>query len=840
MLVSRKLLVVVALLQSVALVAAAAAASCSLQLSPAGDALELRNGFVRLVFNLTRGSADIVQGRLDGDGNFSASPNLAGATLAVPAGHRRGAVAVVVSGAAAGAPAANEPSTASVDRPAPAAFVVLANDTSAGCAFSVALDDSLGVLSAALSFRLVAAAPRALEVNATATATASFSPTVVSLSTLWSPPSATAFYSMPAPGAPLGVRQGMRQPGGLLASLRPLVRAYVIGDGATGALEVVPRALAPSGDAYSSWIFAGAANAYGTAGGVGAALWGAAQPADVWTADFSGGQTTAVPAGATSATVSLSLFPNDRPFPPSKVPAALPPRVVLDDLQATLQAAHGAVVGQLHSFDFSPEVRAAPCITVAGGNCYQDTWSYYDPDSGISNSALFWTFDDDLLEQARGQLETNIHMVCPDNAHPERCAAGQCIHHFVKSCDASPNCYCADNPNGQQDCVNYDSLAGGAQTGPNIFTALAALRYAGASGDLAWLSARMPVLRQMIEYLEPSFDAHAQLYNVPGSLQIDVFIRANYTADSNAMFIILLELFADAEAAVGNQTGVDFCTARVAALREGMNAWLLSADKSHYCTQSDPGAAPDSVNVCARDFVDYDANAIAVWARVPQSAEQANAVLARVDGGKCTHAGRATYVSEVFYDKSNCVGGNTGDSAVAMGRIGWQDAMARRAVGDAAAADVFSRVLLAPLQADLLRRTWLPERFTCDGQDTHNEYYFEYPAVVSLMLFEAKYGVEIAMTKVVVDPLAPPAGGFDLAVGFLHVGWSPTAFRFAIAGKHAGPRDFRVTRMAAGNYTVTPEGGTPFAASVPQGSSTLAFTAPVGAGHAVDAVLVPA
>ena len=93
--------------------------------------------------------------------------------------------------------------------------------------------------------------------------------------------------------------------------------------------------------------------------------------------------------------------------------------------------------------------------------------------------------------------------------------------------------------------------------------------------------------------------------------------------------------------------------------------------------------------VCARDFVDYDANALAVAAGVPGSAAAANAVLARMDRGACTvrrgvigrwegrqllaspppplpcfppsqHAGRATYVSEVFYNASNCVGGNTG------------------------------------------------------------------------------------------------------------------------------------------------------------------------------------
>jgi len=71
------------------------------------------------------------------------------------------------------------------------------------------------------------------------------------------------------------------------------------------------------------------------------------------------------------------------------------------------------------------------------------------------------------------------------------------------------------------------------------------------------------------------------------------------------------------------------------------------------------------------------------------------------------------------------VGGNNGDSSVTMGRIAWQDALARQAVGDAAAAAVFTKTLLAPLQADLMRRTWLPERFNCDGTDAHNAYYFE-------------------------------------------------------------------------------------------------------------------
>ena len=68
--------------------------------------------------------------------------------------------------------------------------------------------------------------------------------------------------------------------------------------------------------------------------------------------------------------------------------------------------------------------------------------------------------------------------------------------------------------------------------------------------------------------------------------------------------------------------------------------------------------------------------------------------------------------------------GNTGDSAVTMGRIGWQDALARQSVGGAAAAAVLEGTLLAPLQRDLLARTWLPERYDCQGRDAHNPYYF--------------------------------------------------------------------------------------------------------------------
>ena len=75
----------------------------------------------------------------------------------------------------------------------------------------------------------------------------------------------------------------------------------------------------------------------------------------------------------------------------------------------------------------------------------------------------------------RGQLETNMAYVC-DGSTSAKCITGQCIHHFVGDCSGQgPQCVCVDNPNGVKDCVVYDAISGAVQTGPNVFTILAAL-----------------------------------------------------------------------------------------------------------------------------------------------------------------------------------------------------------------------------------------------------------------------------------------------------------------------------------------------------------------------------
>lgn len=216
---------------------------------------------------------------------------------------------------------------------------------------------------------------------------------------------------------------------------------------------------------------------------------------------------------------------------------------------------------------------------------------------------------------------------------------------------------------------------------------------------------------------------------------------------------------------------------------------------------------------------------------MPASTAAAGAVLARMDRGACTHA-KATYVSEIEYGQKDCVNGNTGDSAVTMGRIGWQDALARQAVGTPEAAAVFESVLLAPLQLDLLARTWLPERYTCQGKDAHNAFYFEYASTVGLMLYEVRYGISLRMTKVIVNPLS--ATNFDFSMGFLSIGYNSTAVSAALGGGHSGTRTFEWHGLAQGAWTVAASSGSPVPANV-GGDGILTFSAPVGPGVSVTA-----
>lgn len=181
-------------------------------------------------------------------------------------------------------------------------------------------------------------------------------------------------------------------------------------------------------------------------------------------------------------------------------------------------------------------------------------------------------------------------------------------------------------------------------------------------------------------FLSRRFDSSVGLFNVPGSLWIDTFIRANYTSDTNAGILFLLDLMADAETFVGNATGAALYADTAAQVRGAMNTYLWASSHDHYCTNSNPlgsasqgehemtgdrnrqrhasatcgvvDSATDAVGgvqVCARDFVDYDSNLLAVAFGVPATPQQAQAILSRVDRGPNAHV-RGTWVSEVYYD----------------------------------------------------------------------------------------------------------------------------------------------------------------------------------------------
>jgi hypothetical protein len=131
----------------------------------------------------------------------------------------------------------------------------------------------------------------------------------------------------------------------------------------------------------------------------------------------------------------------------------------------------------------------------------------------------------------------------------------------------------------------------------------AALAYAKTTaGGLEWLKSYMPTLRSSAGFCFNLIDPTNGLINAPGSLMIDVFIRANFTADSNAMMSGFLREFADAEDAVGNATGANTLRTLADAMTLAMNnkMWAspgvgLGGD-DHYVTQS---VLPDTDAQCS-------------------------------------------------------------------------------------------------------------------------------------------------------------------------------------------------------------------------------------------------
>jgi hypothetical protein len=329
---------------------------------------------------------------------------------------------------------------------------------------------------------------------------------------------------------------------------------------------------------------------------------------------------------------------------------------------------------------------------------------------------------------------------------------------------------------------------------------------------------------------------------------IDVFIRQNFTTDSNAMVVGFLREFAEMEAFLGNSTGATSLNDLADKVEIAVNALLwaypgvgLGGD-DHYITQRNPDNS-------SRDFCDYDANLIAVAHHIPD-VDRAKRVLQRVDQGRCSAAAGAgpQFVSEVYYGEQDTTHGNVGDSWCSMGRIALFDGHARKYVGDEQALSTFDNHILGPLQNDLIENTWMHERYGCDGQQQQNRTseYFEYPCTVAMLLREIRYGIHIGFFNVTVDPFLSHAGTnestnspFHYHVGNINVDFNPDNGTASLSVPGHGHRNYVLVGFPAlSDYRIGCTGTgcigfKPISVRV-QENGRLSFSAPIGTSATVS------
>eukprot|EP00756_Hemistasia_phaeocysticola_P043787 Hpha_TRINITY_DN17358_c0_g1::TRINITY_DN17358_c0_g1_i1::g.138044::m.138044 len=727
----------------------------TLRVTPAS--LTVENGFLSVVLSLTNPAITALKADFHGGGSYGP-----GNLLAAPFALQREAV-----GAGGAHTTFSSADGAGVDLRA----AVLRNDTSCAMVRVSGVVDNVAapVVSAEWTLSLCRG-DRTLGFNISTVAVATAEVVAVRHMLPLSSPSLYALF--PA----RGVAQMMANPGATLGSIEEMSRVYALGG--QSSLDVllhrvqVSAPTPPSGTPAASLLGSGHVLQSVTASF--AASWqlvmaGLAHfpPAsfDDWSrAGWANTtNTTRLPKGATM-TAALRLGGNNFDFPVAALPHSSEETLPFADLRAFMTGVFASPVGCFKSYIQGRRGEIAPTIAHPDTG-YNPNTNFFDPDSYLSLSAVMYSGDAALQVEARLVLEKSMGVMQAD---------GQLPHHFE---GARPT---------------YESIAGSTQTGPNIFWLLCCLQYAKLTGDFAWLRAHQAKLELALEYLLALIDRKEGMLSVPGPLWIDVLVRENYTSDSNAIMPLLLEEMAVAEEVVfQNATYAKALRATADGIAGVMNARLWSAkEDDHYVTQLNPDGS-------TRDFVDYDSNLLAVAFGVAP-ADRAARILARVDRGNCTHI-RATWASEKPYDgQDDCYikGGSVcGDSVVTLGRIGWADALARLRVSDM---DTLRHIILAPIESDLVERTWLYERYDCAGGGIRTPYYFEYPSVYAMLLREVVHGVNLHLDVVSVAPLTPP---LHWHLGDVHVDLYATAhppggiaLRLRVPG--SGTRSFEVGSLA--------------------------------------------
>jgi hypothetical protein len=338
----------------------------------------------------------------------------------------------------------------------------------------------------------------------------------------------------------------------------------------------------------------------------------------------------------------------------------------------------------------------------------------------------------------------------------------------------------------------------------------------------------MPTLRNASSFIFNKLVPKQGLFTTSGSLMIDVFLRANFTTDTNAVAVGFWREFADAEEAVGNATGAVALRKLSTSIATAVNQKLwanASGGGDHYITQLNPDGS-------TRDLVDYDANFIALAYGIP-SADRAKAVLKRIDGshGVCPQA-RGGWVSEKYYGPKDCQRGIIGDSWCSMGRISWFDALSRKRYSDRS---YFDNTILNPLVDDVIMYTWMHERAGCDGSPHTNRtpYYFEFPAVTSMLVHYVRYGIQLGLLDIMISPFLPTPVAFKYSVGNVHVDYSPSSVNITVPGH--GMRIIGIDGLTNSSQYTWKVGGSGCSAIGPTSGSVRAssmggifFKAPIG------------
>jgi hypothetical protein len=183
---------------------------------------------------------------------------------------------------------------------------------------------------------------------------------------------------------------------------------------------------------------------------------------------------------------SAVITPNSKNFPSGDL--TLGPNIPSDDLHAVMAGIYGSAPGCLCTFPNSPACPGMEgkhqklgqiATTVARPDRgYAGTYNYFDPDNFFSMSALIYSGEPFLQEQARTVIERSGSWLCIGEVEKNNtCTYGQLPHHFVGT------------------TPTFLALSGATQTGPNTFWTKSALQYARNSGNLAWLKSYMPTLR---------------------------------------------------------------------------------------------------------------------------------------------------------------------------------------------------------------------------------------------------------------------------------------------------------------------------------------------------------